>query len=261
VLGIGWKALVAVIAITAGAYFTRPVWTDLFIRDPVHIVEGYRADSSHNLYVLEQPTFDANILPLFDSKGEWLNDPEIPNVVLEQGALMPAAVFDLHLTNVASGEVRITNISVVPTKMEDQPSNGVLLHIQYEGAVEPGTRIVSRPDSADSRFYEVDDTDGSSKKTQPFFATNTILIDGGGSHTFSMEVLPEHSAIHFQIRIDFDYRGRKRTIYALNSERDFYVTAPRCVDDGRLGYEAAYRMTVARLQTKAPVELNSGLDC
>ena len=161
----------------------------------------------------------------------------------------------------ASGEVRITDITVVPTKMEDQPSNGVLLHIEPQGAVEPTARIVSSPDSTDPRFYEIDEAKGLNKKAQPYFATNTVLIDGGGSHTFSIGVLPQHSAVHFQIRIDFDYRGSKHTIYALNSGRDFYVTAPRCVDEGKLRYEAGYRMTVVKLHSKAPAELTNGLAC
>lgn len=174
---------------------------------------------------------------------------------------MPDGFFELHLTNVATGEVRITNISVVPTKIENLPPDGVLLYIQYEGTVEPMTKLVSIADSADPSFFEVDEVKGTGKSAEPFFATNTVLLDGGGSHNFSMQVVLQHSALHFQIRIEFDYRGIRHTIYALNSGRDFYVTAPRCTNQGKLDYQAGYTMTVEDLQTKAPENLADGLVC
>ena len=251
-------ALSCVAVITAGVYFARPSWTDNFVKNPLRLTADLRSESSQTSTVMDPEQFDRYVAPLFDKEGNKLDPVPSTPPGFDPGFDVQDALIDLELNNIASGQIRVVDIKVVPTRVENAPADGVLVYPQQQGGGEPETGLVSLIDSSDRRLFSAA-TEGGTKAGErtPYFDLNSIVIDGGTSQYVLVQVVPSTRASVFRIEIDYTFHGKRKVLYALNGDTpDFRVSALRCLG-GRPSYARAAVVTVVDIHELPSAEVAS----
>lgn len=168
------------------------------------------------------------------------------------GVFVSAAMVSLALHNEASGQMRLTEISIVPTSVLQDVADQSLVIIEPQGAGGGSDRLLLEGSMDDPRraFTSFDPITGK-REDDNYFRSHTFTVDSGATEALDIRIGADRVSGAFAIRIDYLYRGEEKiaTTRELGS-----VTGPSCDSKQRLSYR---KMTFIREYSIDPLVLDS----
>lgn len=228
----GMRFLAAVGAITItligaflAAIFALPSTSDMFTGEDleIEVAEG----SAYSAYApVEVRALQAEV----DSS----DDQNVYTSAKQDGAYVSAAMVSLILHNEASGQMRLTSITIVPTSYASDVVDRSLVVIVPDGAGGGSDRLLLGGSLDDpKRSLASFDPISGKRDNSNYFKDHTFIVDPGTTEPVDVKVEARRVSGTFALRIDYLYRGEEKTV---TTDTLGTVTGPACDKEGQLTY-------------------------